>query len=150
MLPRMLRATAIVMAMTVTGCQAGSPPAEESVGLPAREDGVATTAPASFVNTVWTVAESEQIAHGELRVFLSEGTLVLASPNGIPAFGRWRYDNGQLTITEDGLDYRVDILESTQDVFRVRIHSPGDPVIIRFEPAAGGPHPGNGSSSPEP
>jgi hypothetical protein len=31
------------------------------------------------------------VAGGELRVFLSEGTLVMASSHGTPAFGTWSY-----------------------------------------------------------
>ena len=94
----------------------------------------ASAAP-SFVNRVWTVAESKQVATGELRVFLSEGTLVLASPNAKPALGSWRRQDGSLTITEEGLEYRVDILELTEDAFRIRIHGPGEPVEILFRPA---------------
>lgn len=81
------------------------------------------------------VAESQQVAPGELRVFLSEGTLVMASPHGTPALGSWRYRGGRLTITEEGLPYDVDILELRQSAFRIRIHGPGEPVDIRFEPA---------------
>lgn len=96
-----------------------------------------TTAAASqtFVNRVWVVAESEQVSIGELRVFLSEGTLVMASEHGTPALGSWRYENDRLTIIEEGIEYDVDILELGKDVFRIRIHSPGDPVDIRFAPA---------------
>lgn len=96
---------------------------------------VSTVAAASFINRVWVVAESQQVAPGELRVFLSEGTLVMASPHGTPALGRWRHRDGRLTITEEGLSYDVEILELSQNAFRIRIHSPGEPVDIRFEPA---------------
>jgi hypothetical protein len=90
---------------------------------------------ASFVNRVWVVAESEQVAGGELRVFLSEGTLVMAAPHATPAFGSWRYRGDSLTITEEGRDYPVDIVELTEDTFRIRIRGPGEPVLIRFRPA---------------
>src|SRR5262245_19428970 len=59
----------------------------------------------SFVNRVWTVAESKQVAVGELRVFLAEGTLVMASSHGTPALGAWRYEDGRMTITEESIDY---------------------------------------------
>ncbi|WP_411728674.1 hypothetical protein [Methyloglobulus sp.] len=90
---------------------------------------------ASFVNRVWVVAESGQVVPGELRVFLSEGTLVMASPHGIPALGTWRHHDGHLTITEEGREYEVEILELGKNAFRIRIHGPGEPVNIRFTPA---------------
>src|SRR5262245_10726422 len=91
----------------------------------------------SFVNRVWTVVESEQVALGELSVFLSNCTLVMSSSSNTstPAFGTWSYENDRLTITEEGLKHDVDILEMTRDSFRIRIHSPGPPVVIRFAPA---------------
>jgi hypothetical protein len=89
----------------------------------------------SFVNTVWAVAQSKQVELGSLRVFLSDGTLVMTSPNAKPAFGSWRQDGHRLTITEEGLDYDVDVLELTHDAFRVRMHNPGEPVEILFKPA---------------
>jgi hypothetical protein len=99
----------------------------------------ASAAAPPFVNRVWTVAESKQIALGELRVFLSEGTLVMAAPHATAALGSWRRQDGGLAIVEEGLEYRADILELTDDAFRIRIHSPGEPVEILFRPAAPSP-----------
>jgi hypothetical protein len=112
------------------------------LSLPACSGGTPVAAP-SFVNRVWTVAESQQVVPGELRVFLSEGTLVMASPHAKPALGSWRGQDGRLTITEEGLEYQVDILELTDDAFRIRIHSPGELVEILFRPA-GSPAPSEG------
>jgi hypothetical protein len=127
---------AMIAVVTAGGCTADRPSTERpATSTPARE-----TAPpraASFINKVWTVVESEQVARGELRVFLSNGTLVMASSSNTstPAFGTWSYNDRRLTITEEGLKYDVDILELTGDTFRIRIHSPGEPVVIRFAPA---------------
>jgi hypothetical protein len=126
MLTRVLRAIAV--ASLTAGCTVDAPSAPPG-------ETAATRAPASFINKVWTVAESEQVAVGELRVFLSDGTLVMASSHSTPAFGTWNYQGGQLAITEEGLTYSVEILELTQDTFHIRIRSPGDPVVIRFRPA---------------
>jgi len=98
------------------------------------------------VNRVWEVAESQQVAAGDLRVFLSDGTLVMASSHATPAFGSWRYADGRLTIIEEGREYPTDILELDQDRFRIRMHGPGDPVEIRFAPAKQ-PPPGAVSSA---
>ena len=92
-------------------------------------------ATATFINRVWIVAESEQVAQGDLRVFLSDGTLVMASPHATPAFGKWSNVDGKIKITEESHEYPVDILELTRDTFRIRMHSPGEPVVIRFVPA---------------
>ncbi len=94
------------------------------------------TEAASFVNRVWAVAESKQVEPGALRVFLSDGTLVMASPNSTPAFGQWRSEDGRLTITEEGRDYPTDILALSEHAFRVRVNGPGEPLEILFEPAA--------------
>ena len=85
------------------------------------------------MNRVWKVAESKQVAVGDVRVFLDDGTLVMTSPRSTPAFGSWTYENGQLTIIEEGQHYATDILESTEKSLRIRMKSPGEPVEIRFE-----------------
>ena len=59
----------------------------------------------------------------------------MASSHGTPAFGTWRVRDGNLSITEEGREYPVDVLELTADVFRIRIRGPGEPVVIRFAPA---------------
>lgn len=90
----------------------------------------------SFVNKVWSVAESEQVETGALRVFLSDGTLVMAAPNSKPAFGAWSQDGDRLTITEEGQEYDTDILQLTDDAFRIRMHSPGEPLTMLMKPAS--------------
>jgi len=130
----------ILAAMTtVHGCSTRDTSPDASKGPPIEERPLA--APEAFVNRVWVVAESEQVAQGELRVFLSEGTLVMASPHATPAFGAWTYEDGRLKITEESREYEVDILELTRDSFHIRMHSPGEPVVIRLAPAE--PSPGD-------
>jgi hypothetical protein len=46
-------------------------------GDPSRKQAPAE-ASAAFINRVWVVGESKQVAPGDLRVFLSDGTLVMA------------------------------------------------------------------------
>lgn len=94
-----------------------------------------TDEPATFVNRVWKVAESASVAPGHLYVFLSEGTLVVAFPNGKPALGTWSGEGGALTMVEEGIPYKVDILGLSRTEFRIRIYNPGEPVEIRFVPA---------------
>ncbi len=139
--------TLLTALLAVAGC---SPPdSSHTVSGRATTQGPFLGAPASFVNRVWVVAESKQVAPGELRIFLSEGTLVMASPHGTPALGTWRYDGGHLTITEDGREYQVEIQELNENVFRIRIHGPGEPVDIRFQLAGRPPVPTEGPERPE-
>ena len=124
----------IVALLVISGCSAREP---SQGGLTEAASSVQpASAPVTFVNRVWVVAESDQVARGSLRVFLSDGTLVMASPHATPAFGSWRYQDGRLTITEEGQQYKADVLALTRDTFRIRIHNPGEPVVIRLAPAA--------------
>jgi hypothetical protein len=87
---------------------------------------------ASFINKVWRVQDASDIPSGALYVFLSDGTLVIASPTGTPALGQWRYENDTLMMVEEGIGYGVEVLELTADTFRIRSHNPGEPVDITF------------------
>lgn len=130
-------ATIVVSVLALAACersdksQSASTPAAESA--PVAKHAPAEAAP-SFVNRVWEVAESDQVAPGSTRVFLPDGTLVMTAPQGTPAFGAWRYDDGRLTIVEEGREYPTDILALSESAFRIRMHSPGEPVEILFAP----------------
>lgn len=102
-----------------------------------RETEDASKASVSFVNKVWRVTEPSDIAPGALYVFLSDGTLVMSSPNGKPAFGTWKDEGGALTMIEEGLPYKTDILKLSKDEFRIRSHNPGKPVEITLVAAEG-------------
>jgi hypothetical protein len=91
----------------------------------------------SFVNKVWRVRESSGVAPRQLYAFLSEGTLVMASPNGKPALGTWKYEGGALTMVEEGIPYKTDILKLSKDEFRIRSNNPGGAVEITLVPAEG-------------
>ncbi len=66
---------------------------------------------------------------------LSEGTLVVTSPNGTPTLGTWSTNGGTLTMVEEGLSYQVDILRLSETEFRIRSNNPGGSVEIRLVPA---------------
>lgn len=96
---------------------------------------------ASFVNTVWSVSTSTNVAAGTLYVFLSEGTLLITSSHSKPALGTWKYENAVLTMVEEGIPYKADIVKLSKDEFRIRIHNPGEPVEMTLVPADGPPLP---------
>jgi hypothetical protein len=130
----------VLLAAACTSKQEGpdaEAPRAESTSAQPLPDAVPASVPA-FVNKVWRVTESKQVSPGDLRIFLSDGTLVMASDNAKPALGRWSDAAGRLTITEDGIDYPTDILDSTADTLRIRMLSPGEPVEMRLTRAQGG------------
>ena len=88
-----------------------------------------------FTNKVWEVSLSIGVAPGMLYAFLSDGTLVITSPNSKPAFGAWTYKNGKLKMIEDSQEYPTNILSLTHNDLRLRSHNPGGSVEILLVPA---------------
>jgi hypothetical protein len=121
-------ALVMLAALSTIACAQKEPPAAaEPAPIGAPEP---ARAAATFINKVWAVDDSPTVARGQLYVFLSEGTLVIASGTGTPSLGKWKQENGLLTMTEEGIAYPTDILELTADRFRVRSHNPGEAVEI--------------------
>ena len=128
----------LVLALALGACSKPSPSSEPATtaspqALPTTAQ---PTAAAVLVNKVWVVAESAQVAKGSMRVFLADGTLVMADPGSSPAFGSWRYQDGKFTITEAGQTYATEIVELSPNSLHIRMHSPGQPVDIHFVPAS--------------
>lgn len=117
------------MLLLLSGCSKPQAPAASAPEPPRQE------AAASFVNQVWKVSRSSGVEPGMLYVFLSDGTLVITSPHARPAFGTWRSENGALTMVEESIPYKVEILKLSPAEFTIRIHSPGEPLEITFVPA---------------
>lgn len=125
-------AFAAAAALLLSGCFDRPAPTE---GRPDEPKGSG----AIFVNKVWRVSASSSVAPGTLYVFLAEGTLIVASANGKPAMGTWRYESDALTMVEEGIAYKADILKLSKDEFRIRSHNPGKSVEIALVPANGPP-----------
>lgn len=94
-----------------------------------------------FVNKVWEVSVSTGVAPGTLYAFLSDGTLVITSPNTKAAFGAWTYNNGALTMTEESQEYKVNILNLSHEELRLKSNNPGGSVEILLVPARVAPLP---------
>lgn len=90
----------------------------------------------SFINKVWKVSQSPAVAKGQLYVFVSDGTLLITAPQQKPSLGTWSYRANKLVMTEEGIAYPVDITDLSDSSFSIRMHSPGEPVDIRFVDAA--------------
>lgn len=126
-----------ILVLLLTGCsQPSAAPASEA---PTSTDTPAvSTQPAAkpdFVNRVWSVESSSAVAPGTLYVFLSEGTLVIASPNAKPMLGSWRRSGEGLIMVEESIEYPTDILNLDAGSFVIRSHNPGTPVDISLVPA---------------
>ncbi len=83
-----------------------------------------------FIDIVWKVNDSTTVAPGAVYVFLSDGTLLITRAGDKPLTGSWTQAGGELTMVEEGLSYRTEILELTAESFRIRSHNPGEPVEI--------------------
>jgi len=132
----------ILIVSAFAGCSANSPQANNTsikTNQPVSNINNQANQPektaASFINKVWKVNKSNSVAAGQIYVFISDGTLVMTSPNGKPAFGSWTYKDRNLTMVEEGISYKVDILKLTKDEFNVKITDPGEGVEIEFVPA---------------
>lgn len=122
--------------MLSTACSAPTP---EPTPPPAAQapDEADAAASLTFVNRVWRVAESSAGPPGQLYVFLSEGTLVMASATTTATLGTWRREGAGLIMVEEGIPYPVDIVSLSGAEFRIRSHNPGTPVDLRLVPATG-------------
>jgi hypothetical protein len=126
---------ALALALTFQACAA--PEAEQAAAAPSPKAPSASSAP-SFVNRVWEVRSSSAVAPGTLYVFLSEGTLVIASSRSTPSFGKWTWKDGKLTMIEESIPHEVEILDLKPDRFAIRIHDPGEGVEMELVPAGPG------------
>lgn len=142
-----LRLTALAATLCLTACD--RPAATPELAAPAAETPApaepapapAPPAPAepavpAFVGKVWEVKSSSAVEPGTQYSFLADGTLVIASKNGPPGYGKWTYENGALTMIEEGISYPTDILKLDAGTFEIRSHNPGEPVTIVLVPAA--------------
>ncbi len=119
---------------------AAATPAPEAPTTPAAPSAPESAVPA-FVGKVWQVKSSSAVAPGTRYSFLTDGTLVIEAEGGTPGYGKWTYENGALTMIEEGVSYPTDILKLDAGAFDIRSHNPGEPVTISMVPAEGAPLP---------
>lgn len=131
-------ALGLAAGLLVSGCAGPEPPggAPRETSAPAPSSAAVTDTVPGFANTVWKVARSTAGDPGALYVFLSDGTLLIASAHGTPALGQWRQSGDSLTMIEDGLRHPVTVRSQSADSFDITMMSPGDPVEIHFVPGA--------------
>ena len=113
-------------------------------------DSAAIAGTPAFAGKVWRVQSSSAGDPGSTYAFLTDGTLVIDSPHGTPMQGQWRYDDGKLTMIEEGIAYPTDILRLDASAFQIRSHNPGGAVDIALVPAPEIPLPRSGSGESRP
>jgi hypothetical protein len=84
----------------------------------------------AFVNTRWRADAGSGVAPGTRYTFQGDGTLLVEAPGGTPATGAWRYVEGALTMTEEGIDYPTDIVAQDPEHVHLRSHNPGGVVEL--------------------
>lgn len=117
---------------------------QPAAATPAPAAPAASEAPAApeaaapaFVGKVWEVKTSSAVAPGTRYSFLADGTLVIEAEGGAPGYGKWTYENGALTMIEEGMSYPTDILKLDAASFEIRSNNPGEPVTTSMVPAQG-------------
>lgn len=145
-------AVVVALASVTTACNKPAPvepaqPAATATPEPAAPAAPAPEAPApateapAFVGKVWQVKASSSVAPGTHYSFLADGTLVIEAEGGTPGYGKWTYENGALTMIEEGVSYPTDILKLDATTFEIRSHNPGEPVTITLVPDENAPLP---------
>lgn len=133
--------TTTAAAPPVTADTSEQPARSTDVPAPDEPAAAKTVSPSAFVDRVWKVESSSAVEPGTVYAFLSDGTLVIDAPNGTPAHGRWSFENGALTMIEEGIPYPVDILALDGHAMRLRSHNPGEPVDLSLVHAPSEPLP---------
>jgi hypothetical protein len=116
---------------TASGGAASAPTAPSS-----KPGALAETAVPEFANRVWKVAKGSTGDPGTYYVFLSDGSMLIASPHGTPSLASWHYSGEVLTMVEEGLPHPATVLQSTPDTLAIRIVGSGEPVEMTFVPGS--------------
>ena len=119
------------------GTTGGAPSAPAAAGNKSGAVAPAETAVPEFANRVWKVAKRSAGDPGTFYVFLSDGSMLIASPHGTPSLGSWHYSGEVLTMVEEGLPRPATVLQATLDTLAIRIVGSGEPVEMTFVPGTG-------------
>jgi hypothetical protein len=121
----MTRALLVLILLSVPGCQAGETPAPpespESTAVEV-EAAPAQTGPApAFVGKAW-FRESPADPPGGLRIFLTDGTLLMDSCWETYRLAQWRPEAANLIVLiEDGIETRTETLQPSPQELVLRL-----------------------------
>ena len=131
---RVAAAFAALATVALAACARSDPARDRSpaVGDAAAGSSADTAATPTFADCVWRVVHSTAGTTGDYYVFLSDGSLLIASAHGTPSLGSWRGSGDSLTVVEEGRPYPTAIRALTADTVAIRLTSPGAPVDLTF------------------
>lgn len=114
-----MKRLALVLAVAAAWACAAPPPE--------REDSAASNGePDQLVNRVW-LATSPSAAPGTIRLFLSDGSLVMDSCFETYRLARWkRLTDRRIEWTEDTARIEAEIVELSENAMRLRLHLVGE------------------------
>ena len=115
----------------VAGCQSGESPAGDA------KSKAAPASPVSLTNRIWIRADKSDLP-GVMRLFLTDGTLVMDSCWETYRLAKWRMEPDQTLVwNEDGMDIRakVVVLNEGELVLSVELKSGAEEQRYQVAPA---------------
>ena len=146
MAPHRFLYSALAAGLLLVACSKPAPPMTPASDMPSPAPTAGSGGSAAgaehqpvpdFANRVWKVAKGSAGDPGTYYVFLSDGSMLIASAHGTPALGSWHYSGEVLTLVEEGLPHQATVLQATPDTLAIRMAGPGQPVAITFVPGTG-------------
>src|SRR5829696_5399194 len=117
----------LLLAATVTcrpQAEETAPPSQPAQGVAAASQAAPPAGP-SFTGKVWVSTSSPDLP-GVMRIFLTDGTLVMDSCWETYRLAKWRMASAtELVWEEDGQEIRADIVESGDQELVLRLHLVG-------------------------
>jgi hypothetical protein len=108
---------------------------DQTDGSPAGIKATADTAIPGLVNRVWQQTDSDELP-GVIRIFLSDGTLVMDSCWETHRLSAWKLvDDGKLSWTEDGTDISARVAALTDDTLTLVLELKGGAVEEHYAAA---------------
>ena len=85
-----------------------------------------------FVAKAW-LSSDPSAAHGTIRVFLPDGTLLMDSCGETYRLARWTLVNdARIAWEEDGAGIEADVAQSAADVLELRLHLRSEVKVERY------------------
>jgi hypothetical protein len=84
------------------------------------EPAATATPPARWEDRVWVRSDTSELP-GQMRIFLSDGALLMDSCWEVYRLSRWRREAGDIVWTEDGREIRAEVLEASDERLRLRL-----------------------------
>ena len=122
----------LLLCLSIVVLASGCARKEETATVPppAQEDVATQPVTPAFAGKTWRVTASSTGITGGTFEFREDGKLVIQSPGSTPLEGSWSWNEGALTMVEEGISYSTDILALDDSTFRIRSNNPGEPVEI--------------------